>query len=933
MLPLSSMIFDDTNFPADESSIDGRARKQQNTYNNGSNTMIHVCKCNISPKLRQVYKEGKNQGRYFYGCALKSCSYFVWDDGTFESSSSSSSSSSYIWKRFTSEDGYVMVGKNGFSPEHVRQGGIGDCWFLSALAVIAERSDLIEHIVITRPHLRLDNKSEFRLFVDGDWQIIEVDNQLPCKTKKTRGQKRKLGVEEEEVLSFAKAFNSMLWVPLLEKAYAKIHGSYASVSGGYIKEALLDLTGAPCEAIDFTARGFDSEFTWAKLLSFHSVGYPMGCATSVSGEGVVGCHAYSILDVKEISDVSLGVQSSIRDFFKGEVELVARNGHSISSSKLESCLKLNKNELLSAQQTLRVLRIRNPWGRREWTGALSGSSELWTKQLESIMTKGTTNDGTFWITYHDFLRRFDSIDVCKAGRPGTQFPYSLKDEFLSAKISTGLSTHPNAFALLRSGCSFRITVTEPSYVFMSLLQANKRGKYRSALDLRYWYAAGSFILLREDDLMTRMESSSTITSSNHTTLRNNSGSIIYASLNGPVRDSVPVALPLAVGTYRLICWRHHLVTTPPKILRTIDHTSSGSSGTSSSTKNGGTFEVVDPYTLTIVDLHPFTMRLVSSHPLTVASDNNANVLYGPEIHLRSLVTQFLCNSNDQTHKYEMIQHRILSYQLTKNTTISQCDRITDDSSHAESKSTMIVAASTSAVVDLTEDEDDIDDKVINIQKTPSLTPSYNLTIVPTETISLHLVSQGHGIDFLVVRSTSLKYIRCGLHIQLRNFMIAAGNPYLKQFRTQMIPTVTSETTTIPIVSAEEATIARIIENEHKNGVIDLSNDIDENNTNWNNNNHNNEQIPINPKTSVISKPAYIEHYMEVIINPMSSCVVAIIAEQQLGHQGVPVASSILHYEHDGSVISVASFIIKECIQDEKKSVDTSSLYCPILNVP
>ncbi len=104
----------------------------------------------------------------------------------------------------------------------------------------------------------------------------------------------------------------------------------------------------------------------------------MGCGTELRGDlrevGLVGCHAYSILDVTEIFDSRL------------------ENGH------------------------VKLLLVRNPWGQHEWKGDWSDDSALY-KQLSQTHKElriSTQNSGAFWISFTHFLMGFGDLDVCFA---------------------------------------------------------------------------------------------------------------------------------------------------------------------------------------------------------------------------------------------------------------------------------------------------------------------------------------------------------------------------------------------------------------------------------------------------------------------------------------------------------------------------------------
>lgn len=125
---------------------------------------------------------------------------------------------------------------------------------MAALALITERPKMLEYILLTKT-INKEGIYLVRLCHNGIWRTVILDDCFPC----TKYQQ----------LAYTKANRYQMYVPLIEKACAKLFGSYAKLIGGQTEEGLQLLTGAPCDYIDLNPDDplLDTDIIWAKLLS------------------------------------------------------------------------------------------------------------------------------------------------------------------------------------------------------------------------------------------------------------------------------------------------------------------------------------------------------------------------------------------------------------------------------------------------------------------------------------------------------------------------------------------------------------------------------------------------------------------------------------------------------------------------------------------
>jgi calpain-15 len=267
-----------------------------------------------------------------------------------------------------------------------KQGDVGNCWFISALAIVAKASPATIRKTLTRSN-EAKGVYEFTFYDETLRSAVRVcvDERLPVHA-----------TERCIVYCFSETVGE-LWPSLIEKAFAKAYGSYTITEMGSNAIGVYNLTGKPYTA--YLAyynpeRMRSANALWAKLASVDKARNAIG----VSFVPQPREPSYAALDVDPASEHWV-----VRD----------HKPHNIVSGHAYSVLSVH--EVVEAGVRTRLVRIRNPWGRRgEWLGDWSDKSSKWTARLKRLVpfSELGDEDGVFFMSIEDLARNVECIGVC-----------------------------------------------------------------------------------------------------------------------------------------------------------------------------------------------------------------------------------------------------------------------------------------------------------------------------------------------------------------------------------------------------------------------------------------------------------------------------------------------------------------------------------------
>lgn len=323
-----------------------------------------------------------------------------------------------VWKDMSDIAPFPTIVEDGFSPEDVQQGSLGDCYFISCLSHLVNDNYVLDSVFVTA-EANPEGVYCVRLWVNDAWKHFFLDGTFPC----SRNVHRKSPEDPSHWSGFPDPKSGKYYIPiavhsssmnefwpcLLEKAWARLHGSYSNIEGGRVGD--IDSSGGfpLTRFIPHCLPGINEAINRARLL-VNSSGRPNADAEKL-WEKLLKWESYHWL-----------MTAGARSMHASEVAEARRAGMKNGADK-DGVVRHHAFTVLRCftfmrggpTPPLRLIQLRNPHGEGEWTGPYSDTDlKSWSPQLRAATQYSPENsgdDGIFWMPLESILDKFDDFNV------------------------------------------------------------------------------------------------------------------------------------------------------------------------------------------------------------------------------------------------------------------------------------------------------------------------------------------------------------------------------------------------------------------------------------------------------------------------------------------------------------------------------------------
>jgi len=347
-----------------------------------------------------------------------------------------------------------------FSEYDIQQGGLGDCWFVAALQALTKRPDQLKFVIPEDNITGFEDDQycgafHFRFYhtYQCKWVDIVIDDRLPATYNGLFYSTAFTSVVSQKKDNVVAEF----WCALVEKAYAKFVGKYSFIDGGFSAQGLEDFTNGFSEIIVFsrekpaTSPGYTGTIhdvykrKIIKLLKGENFCALDSYAPSEAAKSTA-LQAYTKSSKEYVNRKYVTVKKGYKLYGNKLVEDPSREGYGLIGPHAYTLLDAQEVKPKDGSEPYFLLKLRNPHGHTEWFGTFGDNDDDNWGRLEKDLRRrnkaGSTDidEGVFWIDLNDAMKYFSNIECCYFGmQDGTKFTY-VHGTFPASLQTKGLQT-------------------------------------------------------------------------------------------------------------------------------------------------------------------------------------------------------------------------------------------------------------------------------------------------------------------------------------------------------------------------------------------------------------------------------------------------------------------------------------------------------------